>query len=81
MAAGPARSPDALAAAWKPYMDTTIELFGAARCMFESNFPVAKGSYSYGVFWNACKKLAAGASATERSDLFSGTASRCYKLG
>ncbi|MDB5372967.1 MAG: uncharacterized protein JWP04_1609 [Belnapia sp.] len=72
---------DALAAAWKPYIDTTIELFGAKRCMFESNFPVDKGSYSYGVFWNACKKLAAGASATERGDLFSGTASRFYKLG
>ena len=74
-------SSDALVAAWKPYMDTTIELFGATRCMFESNFPVDKGSYSYGVFWNACKKIAAGASAEERSALFSGTASRFYQLG
>ena len=74
-------SSDALVAAWKPYMDTTIELFGAARCMFESNFPVDKGSYGYGVFWNACKKIAAGASAEERTALFSGTASRFYKLG
>ena len=74
-------SSDALVAAWKPYIDTTIELFGAARCMFESNFPVDKGSYGYGVFWNACKKLAAGASASERTDLFSGTASRFYRLG
>jgi predicted TIM-barrel fold metal-dependent hydrolase len=74
-------SSDTLAAAWKPYMHATIELFGATRCMFESNFPVDKGSYSYGVFWNACKKLAAGASAEERTALFSGTASRFYKLG
>ncbi|SDB71139.1 amidohydrolase family protein [Belnapia rosea] len=72
---------DTLAAAWKPYINSTIELFGAARCMFESNFPVDKGSYSYGVFWNACKKLAAGASAEERHALFSGTASRFYRLG
>jgi predicted TIM-barrel fold metal-dependent hydrolase len=69
-----------LAAAWKPHVETCIEAFGAARCMFESNFPVDKGSYSYAVFWNACKLLAAGASAAEKTDLFSGTASRFYRL-
>jgi predicted TIM-barrel fold metal-dependent hydrolase len=74
-------SSDTLVAAWKPYIDSTIDLFGARRCMFESNFPVDKGSYGYGVFWNACKKLAAGASAEERTALFSGTASGFYKLG
>jgi predicted TIM-barrel fold metal-dependent hydrolase len=73
-------SSDTLAAAWKPWIDTTIALFGAKRCMFESNFPVDKGSYSYGVFWNACKKLAAGASAAEKEALFSGTAAKFYKL-
>ena len=44
--------------------------------MFESNFPVDKGSYGYGVFWNACKRLAEGASAAEKASLFSGTASK-----
>jgi L-fuconolactonase len=73
-------SSDMLVAAWKPYIDTTLGLFGARRCMFESNFPVDKGSYGYGVFWNACKKLAAGASAEEKTALFSGTAQRFYKL-
>ena len=73
-------SSDTLAAAWKPWIETTIALFGARRCMFESNFPVDKGSYGYGVFWNACKKLAAGASAAERTALFSGTAARFYRL-
>ncbi len=70
-----------LAAAWKPYVDTCIEAFGASRCMFESNFPVDKGSYGYQAFWNACKILAKGASASEKADLFSGTASRFYRLG
>jgi predicted TIM-barrel fold metal-dependent hydrolase len=74
-------SSDTLAAAWKPWIETTIGLFGARRCMFESNFPVDKGSYGYGVFWNACKKLAAGASAEEKDALFRGTAARFYKLG
>ena len=69
-----------LADAWKPYVETCIEAFGANRCMFESNFPVDKGSYGYQAFWNACKILAKGASASEKTDLFSGTASRFYRL-
>jgi len=69
-----------LAKAWKPYMETCIEAFGASRCMFESNFPVDKGSYSYGVFWNACKLLAKGVTASEKRDLFAGTAQRFYRL-
>jgi predicted TIM-barrel fold metal-dependent hydrolase len=71
---------EALAKAWKPYMETCIEAFGAGRCMFESNFPVDKGSYSYGVFWNACKLIAKGASGPEKRDLFAGTAQRFYRL-
>lgn len=74
-------SSETLAAAWKPWMDTCIEAFGPARSMFESNFPVDKGSYSYQVFWNACKLLAAGASASEKHDLFFGAANRFYRLG
>ena len=73
-------SSETLAAAWKPYVDTVIDAFGANRCMFESNFPVDKGSYGYQVFWNACKLLARGASASEKTDLFSGTAARFYRL-
>jgi hypothetical protein len=53
-------SSETLAAAWKPYVETCIEAFGANRCMFESNFPVDKGSYGYAPFWNACKLLAKG---------------------
>ncbi len=73
-------SSEALAAAWKPYVDTCIDAFGASRCMFESNFPVDKGSYGYQAFWNACKLLAKGASAAEKTDLFSATAARFYRL-
>ncbi len=73
-------SSEALAAAWKPYVDHCITAFGANRCMFESNFPVDKGSYGYQAFWNACKILAKDATRAERTDLFSGTASRFYRL-
>jgi predicted TIM-barrel fold metal-dependent hydrolase len=75
-----APSSEQLAAAWRPYIEACIEAFGPSRAMFESNFPVDKGSYSYPVFWNACKRLAQGASATEKADLFSGTATRVYRL-
>ena len=73
-------SSDELAAAWKPYIETCIDAFGADRCMFQSNFPVDKGSYGYGVFWNACKKLAARASAAEQAALFHDTAARVYRI-
>ena len=73
-------SSEQLAAAWRPYIETCITAFGADRAMFESNFPVDKGSYGYGVFWNACKRLAQGGSAAEKASLFHGTASRVYRL-
>jgi predicted TIM-barrel fold metal-dependent hydrolase len=69
-----------LAAAMRPYVETCIENFGSARCMFESNFPVDRVSGSYTVLWNAFKRLAAGASAADRANLFFGTAARVYRL-
>ena len=73
-------SSETLASTWRPYIETCIEAFSPSRCMFESNFPVDKGSYSYPVFWNACKLLAKGASDSEKADLFCGTAARFYRL-
>jgi predicted TIM-barrel fold metal-dependent hydrolase len=70
-----------LAAAWRPYIETCIAAFGPERAMFESNFPVDKGSGAYPVFWNAFKRIAAGCSAAEKEALFSGTATRFYRLG
>jgi L-fuconolactonase len=73
-------SSEALADAWRDYIEETITAFGAHRCMFESNFPVDKGSYSYGVLWNAFKRLTSGASADDKADLFHRTAARTYRL-
>jgi L-fuconolactonase len=69
-----------LADLWRPYVETSIEAFGANRCMFESNFPVDKGSCGYASLWNAFKILSTGASRTDRAALFSGTAARVYRL-
>ena len=69
-----------LAVAWKPFIETSIEAFGPERAMFESNFPVDKGTCSYAVLWNAFKRLTAGYSPAEKTALFSGTAARVDKL-
>ena len=66
--------------AWRPYMETCITAFGTQRSMFESNFPVDKGTCSYQVLWNAFKRIAAGYSADEKIALFSGAASKAYRL-
>jgi L-fuconolactonase len=76
---GPPTSEE-LAAAWEPEVHWCIEQFGSDRCMFESNFPVDGEATSYVVLWNAFKRLAAGASADEKADLFHDTASRVYRL-
>ncbi len=73
-------SSEALASAWRPFIETCIEAFGAERCMFESNFPVDKGMCSYTVLWNAFKRLTADCSADQRDALFNATASRFYRL-
>jgi predicted TIM-barrel fold metal-dependent hydrolase len=69
-----------LAKLWRPYIDTCIEAFSPRRCMFESNFPVDKVSGSYRVYWNAFKRLAAGASPGEKAALFHDTAAAFYRL-
>jgi L-fuconolactonase len=69
-----------LAAAWKPYIETCIELFGPDRCMFESNFPPDKQSCGYTELWNAFKIITKGASAAEKTALYSGTAARVYNM-
>jgi predicted TIM-barrel fold metal-dependent hydrolase len=57
-----------------------IDVFGPTRCMFESNFPVDKVSCSYRVLWNSFKRIAASFSAAEKAAMFSGTATRVYRL-
>ena len=69
-----------LADTWRPYVETCIEAFGPNRCMFESNFPVDKVSGSYRTYWNAFKRLAAGASDAEKAAMFHDVAAKFYKI-
>ena len=70
-----------LAESMAPYYLWCIEQFGVDRCMFESNFPVDRVSYSYAVLWNAFKRIAADFSTDEKAALFHDTAVRVYRLG
>ena len=71
---------DELQLAHAPYYLHAIESFGTDRCMLESNFPVDRFSVSYHVLWNGLKKITAAFSESEKTDLFTETATRVYKL-
>ena len=75
-----AHSSDDLVAAYRPFIEPAIEMFGADRCMFESNFSVDRISTGYGNLWNAFNKIARGASEAEKAALFAQTARRFYRL-
>ena len=69
-----------LADAMAPYIHYCIDQFGPNRCMFESNFPVDKVSYSYNIMYNAFKRLSQGYSSTERAAMLHDNATRVYKI-
>ena len=68
------------AAHWGDDVRFCIDTFGPKRCMFESNFPVDRQALSYPVLWNALQIMAAGYNDAEQEDLFSGAATRTYRL-
>lgn len=70
----------ALAGMWRRWIEPCVELMGAHRCMFESNFPPDKMGISYAVMWNTFKILARSSSANEKMSLFSGAAMRAYRF-
>jgi L-fuconolactonase len=69
-----------LARVWKPYVESSIEIFGATRCMFESNYPPDSRSCGYVPLWNAFKYIVRDLSADARAAVFYGTAARVYRI-
>jgi predicted TIM-barrel fold metal-dependent hydrolase len=63
-----------------PIMSYCIEQFGPNRCMFESNFPVDKVSFSHQILFNAFKRFSKSHSGSERAALFHDTAARAYRI-
>jgi predicted TIM-barrel fold metal-dependent hydrolase len=72
---------EALAEDMAPWMQYCIEQFGPERCMFESNFPPDKVSFSYHVLYNAFKRLSRAYSPSERAAMFHDTAVKDYRIG
>ncbi len=69
-----------LASSMAPIISYLIEQLGPDRCMFESNFPVDKVSFSHHILFNGFKRFSAGYSASERAALFHDTAARAYRI-
>ncbi len=64
----------------RPFVLDTIEIFGAERCLFASNFPVDKLFSDYATLWRAFDAITADFSDSERSALFHDNAVRVYRL-
>jgi predicted TIM-barrel fold metal-dependent hydrolase len=58
----------------------TVALFGAARCLWGSNFPIEKLWTSYDALLDAHRRGAGGLSEAEREAIFFNTARRVYRL-
>jgi L-fuconolactonase len=69
-----------LAAAAAPVIETCVELFGAKRCMFESNFPVTRDFITYRDIWNSYKHAIRDCTAADKADLLHDTAARVYRI-
>lgn len=64
----------------RPVVDGCLEVFGAARCLIASNFPVDRLCGSFGTIIGGYKNLTSGLSQAERRQLFHDNAVRVYRL-
>jgi len=58
----------------------TVEIFGAGRCLWGSNFPIEKLWSTYPDLVAAFRRAAADLSAGAQADIFERTATRVYRL-
>lgn len=63
------------------YFHETLEIFGADRVMFGTDWPVCLLKTSYTDWANTVRGLASSLSVAEREAILSGNAARCYGLG
>ena len=71
---------DEIVQSYGEHVTFIIDTFSPSRCMFESNFPADRASFSYGSLWNALKRISRHYSPTERGALFHNTATSVYGL-
>jgi L-fuconolactonase len=64
----------------KPYVDAALSVFGPARCMFGSDWPVCELAGAYGDVYGALRELLGFLSESERAQIFGETAISFYSL-
>ncbi|MDK1376033.1 MULTISPECIES: amidohydrolase family protein [unclassified Sinorhizobium] len=64
----------------KPYAAHLLDVFGADRVMFGSDWPVVLLDADYGAWFAAAQELTAHLTSSEREDVFSRTAARFYGI-
>jgi L-fuconolactonase len=64
----------------QPYVDAAVELFGAERCMFGSDWPVAVLAGTYAKVWKETKTALKGYSRSDADAILGGTAQRVYGI-
>lgn len=64
----------------KSILTDTVEIFGAKRCLFGSNFPIEKLWTSYGDLTKAFESAAEGLPKSQQKAIFHDTAARVYQL-
>ena len=72
--------PNCTADSIRPFVLETIDLFGAKRCMFASNFPVDRLFVSYQHLWTSYMRVTEGFTDEEKSQLFHDNAVAFYRL-
>jgi L-fuconolactonase len=64
----------------RPYLEHALDSFGAMRCMFGSDWPVATLTTAYRRWFDLVTDVVAGCSESEIDAVFAGTAQRVYGL-
>ena len=64
----------------RPYFDAALEQFGPSRLMFASDWPPCLSSTSYRRWVEVVEAWISPLSGSEQADIWSGTASRAYRL-
>ena len=64
----------------RPYLEHALDSFGAMRCMFGSDWPVATPTTAYQRWFDLVLDVVAGCSDSEIEAVFAGTAERVYGL-
>jgi L-fuconolactonase len=64
-----------------PYLDHALQVFGPERCMFGSDWPVARLATSYERWLDVVREVLSGYPEADQQAVLAGTAARVYRLG